>query len=199
MRVIEVITDSQDLTLRQRWAHLFTILVAVVLILVGLNQRNSIFRATVLFDSPEAGIQALYPENWLIDTLGEYVFRVRDMTQPGFKTTIEVTVRPIGADTEERNIADRLTLDRLQTFTDYSVQPAQPYMLPDGSLGQSISYTYVSRNPSPFLANIPTVVRGFDVLVVSGGQVIIMTFRADRTIFDLEFNRFEQFLRDIQF
>lgn len=199
MRVIEVITDSQDLTLRQRWAHLFTMLVAVALLLFGLNLRNGIFNATVLFDSPEAGIQALYPENWLIDTLGDYVFRVRDMTHSGYKTTIEVAVRPIGADTQERNIADRLTLDRLQTFTDYAVQPAQPYTLPSGISGQSVSYTYVNRNASPFLASIPSVVRGLDVLVVSGGQVIIMTYRADRTIFDQEFERFEQFLRDIQF
>lgn len=199
MRVIEIITDSQDLTLRQRWSHVLTFLVAVAVFTFGLSLRNNIVTATVAFDSAEAGITAMYPENWLVDTQGDYVFRVRDMAQPGYKTTIEVAVRPVGRDTQERNIADRLTLDRLQTLTDYAVQPAQPYTLPDGTIGQSVAYTYVSRDVSPFLASVPTVVRGFDVLVVSGGQVIVMTFRADRTLFEREFRRFEQFLRDIRF
>ena len=109
MEVIEIISESDDLTLRQRWANVFTILVCVLLMLLGLNLRNQALNATTLYISPQAGVTALYPQNWLIDTSGDYVFRVRDMSRTGFKTTFQVTVQPVGSDAQERNLADRLS------------------------------------------------------------------------------------------
>ena len=44
----------------------------------------------VPYVNSEVGIRALYPQHWLIDTSGDYVFRVRDLSQLGFKTTIQV-------------------------------------------------------------------------------------------------------------
>jgi len=199
MEVIEIISESRDLTLRQRWANLFAILTSILLLLFGLNLRNQLANAAVIFESPQAGITAFYPQNWLLDTSGAYVFQVRDMSRSGFKTTFQVSVQPVGLDAEERNVADRLTLDRLQTFTAYQVLAQAAYILPNDVQAQSLSYIYVSSDASPFLQGVPSVVQGFDVLTISGGQAIIATFRADVTVFESEFPRFETFLQRLQF
>ena len=199
MEVIEIISESEDLTLRQRWANVFTILVCILMMLLGLNLRNQTLTATTFYESPQAGISAQYPQNWLIDTDGSYVFRVRDMSRIGFKTTFLVTVQPVGADAQERNLADRLSLDRIVDFTDYRVQPLEMYDFPDGRDAQALNYTYVATDASPFLQSVPTVVRGLDILTISGGQAIIITFRADADNFEEELPRFEQFLRQLEF
>lgn len=199
MEVIEIISESEDLTLRQRWANVFTILVCILMMLLGLNLRTQTLTATTFYESPQAGISAQYPQNWLIDTDGNYVFRVRDMSRTGFKTTFLVTVQPVGADAEERNLADRLSLDRIVDFTDYRVQPLEMYAFPDGRDAQALNYTYVATDASPFLQSIPTVVRGLDILTISGGQAIIITYRADADNFEEELPRFEQFVRQLEF
>ncbi len=200
MQVIEIVGDSSGLTLRQRWATVFTVLVAIVLFLVGLNLRAQITSATSGFESAEAGIFALYPEGWLLDTVSdEYIFRVRDMSQPGFKTTFQVSTLPVGPDAVERNIADRLTLDRIQQLINYQVLAEEEFSFSERISGRSISYTYVSSDVSPFLEGVPNVVQGFDVLVLSGGQAIIITYRADADVFQRDYPRFEQFLRGLQF
>lgn len=199
MEVIEIISESEDLTLRQRWANVFTVLICILMMLLGLNLRNQTLTATTFYESPQAGISAQYPQNWLIDTDGSYIFRVRDMSRIGFKTTFLVTVQPVGADAEERNLADRLSLDRIVDFTDYRVQPLEMYDFPGGRDAQALNYTYVATDASPFLQSIPTVVRGLDILTISGGQAIIMTFRADANNFEEELPRFEQFLRQLEF
>ncbi|MEO1290064.1 MAG: hypothetical protein AAFV93_20105 [Chloroflexota bacterium] len=199
MQVIEIISESEGLTLRQRWATVFVILMSVLFMLLGLNLRNQVLNATTLYESPQAGVTALYPQNWLLDTTGSYVFRVRDMSRSGFKTTFQVSVQAIGADAQERNLADRLSLDRIVTFTDYRVEPLEPYIFADGREAQALNYIYVATDASPFLQPIPTVVRGLDILTISGGQAVVITYRADANNFDEELPRFEQFLRQLQF
>ena len=88
MTILEIVGESQDLTLRQRWANVFAILLSVLMLLFGLNFRNQLANVAVVFESPQAGIVAFYPENWLIDTTGDYVFRVRDMSRSRLQNNI---------------------------------------------------------------------------------------------------------------
>jgi hypothetical protein len=199
MEVIEILSESTGLTLRQRWANVFVFLISALMLLFGLNLRNQVLTASTYYESFEAGIRAFYPENWLIDSSGNYVFRVRDMSRTGYKTTFQVAVQPVGPDAQERNLADRLTLDRLQTFTDYRVQPLVPYLLVSGIEAQAMSYTFVTTDASPFLQGVPTVVQGLDILVIRGGQAVIISYRADADNFDEELMRFERFLQDLEF
>jgi hypothetical protein len=199
VQVVELTGQSESLTLRQRWAHVFTLLIALVLLLFGLNLRNNILNATSTFISAQAGVEARYPQGWLLDTNGDYVFRVRDMTRTGYKTTMQVAIRPVGPDSTERNVAERLGLDRATGLTAYQPLSTEPYRASGDLAGQALTYTYVSQQSSPFLEGIPSVVRGFDVITISGGQAIIITFRADESLFDAEFPRFERFLRSLVF
>jgi hypothetical protein len=199
MGIIEVSAPKNRLTLTQRWSHIFTLGLALALFLFGLNMRSSILNASVPYLNNEVGIEAELPANWLLDTDGDYVFRARDVAKRGYKTTIQMSVRPISDDTAARNVSDRLALDRGQTLIDYNIQSTDPYTFtePDDSL--AVNYSYVSRNTSPFLRSVPFVVLGLDIITLQRGQAIITTFRAEADIFDQEFVRFERFLRTLEF
>jgi len=152
-----------------------------------------------MYTNLEAGITALYPARWLLDETGDYVLRVRDMSNRGFKTVIQVSTLPVTPDTVERNLLDRLSLNRSQTFIDYTILGYSDYFLPDETPAIAMSYTFVSRDASPFLEGVSTVVVGLDILTIQRGQALIMTFRADSNTYEQTLPIFEQFIQDIDY
>lgn len=188
------------LNFRQRWNHYLLLLFALFGLVVGINLRDGSLYGTTLYDNPEAGIRAAYPANWLIDAEGDYVFRVRDTAQIGFKTTIQVAVRPVSSQTASRTILDSLTLNRAQVLAAYRVLAVTtPFVLPDDSLGTAMSYTYADSDNDPFLESVPQVVRGLDILTIKRGQAIIITFLSDAQDYDRNLVTFERFLANLEF
>lgn len=197
--IIETFTDGGELAPRQRWATVFTLVVGIVMLILGLIMRVQIVGAVSEYSDTRIGIRVNYPERWLLDTSGEeYVFRVRDMTRAGFKTTIQISVRPVSAATTERNVADQLSRSRALSLQDYRVLSISSSTLDEVPV-QMMSYTYSDQNTSPFLQSFSTVVEGLDVLTIQRGQALIITFRAEASDFDEEYVRFEQFLNSLEF
>jgi len=191
--------NTIELTQRQRWSLYLSYLIIVIGLYIGITLRDgSIFR-TSEYTNIEAGITAQYPERWLLDEAGDYVFRIRDMSNQGFKTVIQVRTLPVSDDIVERNILDRLSLNRSQTFIDYNVLGYGTYMLPNELSAVTMSYTFVSRDASPFLEGVSSVVVGLDILLIQRGQALIMTFRADSSTYESEFNTFQQFIENLRF
>jgi hypothetical protein len=187
------------LTRNQRWANMLVVVVAVVGLSIGLLIKNQAVSSTVPFRDLAAGILAQYPERWLLDTGGEYVFRVQDPESPGFRTTLQVDVVSIGEDAAARNIIDTLTLERAQTLAAYRILRNVPYTLPDGESATYLDYAFVSAENNPFLESLPVVVRGVDIISIKRGQAIVVTFRVEADQFDEEFWRLEQFLASLEF
>jgi hypothetical protein len=173
---------------------------ALLTFIIGINLRDSVLNATWLYTNTEAGIRAEYPQNWLIDTQGEYIFRVRDTSQLGYPTTIQVSTQPVGPDTPLRYIVDALSLNRAQILDSYSVlSSGRSITLHNESVGLIIDYTFAANENDPFLESIPIVVRGQDILAVKRGQVIIITFLSGSTTYDRNYQRFERFMDSLEF
>jgi hypothetical protein len=198
MTLIEIRPESSELTLRQRWSHYFTLIYGALALLIGINLRDSTINATRLYDDIQAGIRAAYPQNWVIDTDGDYIFRVRDMAQVGFKTTIQVEIRPVSLSTTTRNLIDLLTLDRSQTLAAYTVLSTSPYTLNERE-AVALQYTFVSSGDNPFLQSLPIVVEGLDILINRGGQTLIVSFLSDANRYEQNLPTFERFLADLEF
>ncbi len=188
-----------QLTQTQRWANYLTLIFGLVGMFIGFNLRDSALNATSLYVNTQAGIQAAYPRNWLIDQGGTYVFRVRDMAQRGFKTTIQVAVLPIGPDHTERNVLDTLVLSRVQSLAGYNVIGIDDYVLPDETPAIWVTSTYVDTQTDPFLQGVPTSVESVDVITIKRGQAIIITFLSDAQFFDENLLTFQQFLNELEF
>lgn len=189
---------AASLSFRQRWSHYAVLGFFVVLLALGFVLRDRTLNRAVAYQDVETGIGVLYPANWLLDRAGaEYVFRVRDMRQTGFKTTIQVSVIPIGPETSERNIADQLAVQRARQLIDYRLLSVSPTTF-KGVAADVVTYTFVSRDPSPFLESIPAVVFGEDIILFSRGQAIVLTFRADVNAYQQEYSRFQRFLSSLE-
>lgn len=197
--VVEINTSLEKLDSRQRLATVLTAVLAVVGIWIAINLRESSLNAVETYTNIPAGITSSYPRGWLLDTDGDYIFRVRDMTRSGFKTTIQVSVRPVSEDTSEYNILNSLTMNRAQVLSNYRGNPVGSFTLPDETIATATTYSFVSRDASPFLESSPVVVRGLDLLTIQRGQAIIITFQADTAAYESELRRFEQFLAALDF
>jgi hypothetical protein len=185
---------------RQRWSHYLTLLFAVVGLFIGINLRDSALGATFIYTNVQFGIRAEYPQNWLIDTEGDYIFRVQNISQRGFPTTIQVAVQAVSSDTTTRYIFDALTLNRSQTLAEYNVLSSGTVItLPDESLASIMDYTFASRESDPFLRSVPEVVRGRDVLTIKRGQAVVISFLSSATNYDRDFSLFERFLESLEF
>src|ERR1700733_4081271 len=119
MSISIVETNSFQLSFRQRWNHYLVLIAALIGLFAARSLRdNTLFAVTPYFNTT-AGIRALYPRNWLIDTSGDYIFRVQDASRVGFKTTIQVSVQAVSTNTTTRNLVDALTLNRSQLLAGY--------------------------------------------------------------------------------
>ncbi len=199
MAIIEVAPRPSGLSARQRWSHYFALIYAVIAIFVGLNLRDSALNATIPYVNSSAGIRAYYPLNWLLDVSGSYVFRVRDMSQRGFKTTIEVDVQPVTINTTARNLLDSLTLNRSRTLSAYNVLATDPYTLSGDRQATAMTYVFVASETNPFLESLPIVVEGLDVITIQSGQAIIITFLSDERSYEENLPIFQRFLDDLEF
>jgi hypothetical protein len=200
MTIVEITNITGELTPRQLWGHNLVVILSVLMFFVGVNLRDSTLNATRSYTNLEAGIRAEYPENWLIDTSGDYVFRVRDVSQIGYSTTIQISVRPVGADTPPRYLFDALTLNRSQTLASYSVLASGlSYVLPDETVANAMEYTFVASGNNPFLQSVPIVVRGMDILTIRRGQAIIITFLSASNSYDQNYTVFQRFISSLEF
>ena len=184
---------------RQRWSIAITYIVMVCGFALGVNQRESALNQASIYNNLEAGLAARYPARWLLEESGSYVFRVRDMAHLGFKTVIEVSTSPVGPDTTERNILDQLSLQRSQVLTDYTVLGYDTYLLADGSAAVSMSYSFVARDASPFLEGVSSIVNALDILTIRRGQALIISFRADESIYRAELETLRWFVQHLEF
>lgn len=191
--------QPENLSFRQRWSHYIAVLYCLAAILIGLNLRDAALTATVSYTNSQAGIRAQYPANWLIDESGNYIFRVRDLSRPGFKTTIQVATRPVSPLTSTRNVLDALNLSRAQTLAAYEVLSEESYALPNDVPATAMAYTFVDTQDNPFLQGIPVVVQGLDILTIRGGQALVVTFLADASAYDRVKPVFDQFLDNLEF
>jgi hypothetical protein len=200
MAVFEIGAGTDELTPRQRWNHYFALIFGVVAFVIGVNLRISTLNATTRYTNSQVGITAEYPQNWLIDeSPPAYIFRVRDPSQTGFKTTFQVAVSPVSGSTSARNILDALSMSRAPTLDGYRILSREPFALPDETAATAMSYTFVATETNPFLESIPVVVEGLDILTITRGQAIIITFLSDASNYDSNFVLFEQFLQNLRF
>ena len=184
---------------RQRWSIALSWALILAGLALGVNLRDSSINQSNFYSNVEAGITARYPQRWLLDEEGAYVFRVRDTAYRGYSTQIELGTLPVSADTVERNLLDRLTLKRSQTLIDYTILDYDNYRLPDESQAVAMSYSFVSRDASPFLEGVSAIVVGLDILTIRRGQALIISFRADASIYQQELATLDWFIQNLDF
>jgi len=199
--MIEILDERLELNFRQRWASYLTIAAAIAGLLGGLLLRNSITNATIRFENKQTGITVRYPADWLLEQGQEnsdLVIRVQDPAATPFKTTLQISLQPIGEGARVAYILDLLNIDRAATLAAYRPLEIVPISLPSGVQGTQMTYAYVASEANPFLQTVPIVVRAIDVVVIRGSQAIIVTYEADAPSFERNRHYFDTFLRTLE-
>lgn len=195
-----ILDERQQGLSRAQLLNSFTVLAAAAaMMLVGLLLRNSALSATVPFVDERSGIRARIPANWLVTTDNpEYIMQAEDPGATPFKTTLRISVLPVGEEAAPRNVVDTLTLQRAGRLSTYRVLSTQIITFGE-SEALELNYTYVQAENNPFLSAVSVVVRGRDVVVIRGLQAIVMTYLEESSRFEQHEFIFDQFLDTLEF
>lgn len=192
------IDEPVALNFNQRWNTYLALAVAAALLALGLTLKNNALSATQEFEDLEAGVRAQVPAGWLIDSQGdEYVFRAQDPNALPFKTILQVSVLTVGDDATPNIVLDLLNMQRAPRFSTYREISRTDETL-RGDPAKRMVYAYTQDERNPFLATVPIVVQGVDVVVLRRGQAVIITYREERTAFDANLYRFEDLLNTVE-
>jgi hypothetical protein len=192
------IEERPGLSFTQRWNSYLAIAMAAVVLFIGITLRNNTLNATQTFEDLEAGVRAQVPRGWLLDTQGsEYVFRAEDPDALPFKTTLQVSVLPVGPDATPNLVLDILNMQRAPRYSTYREISRTDQTL-RGEPAKRMIYAYTQDERNPFQATVPLVVQGVDVVVLRRGQAVIITYREERSAFEEHLYRFENLLRTVE-
>lgn len=196
---MSVYRGANEETRSQRFGHYFALLTLLIILVLGYNLRSGTLNAVTPYVNNEAGIRAEYPLGWLLDTRGDYIFRVRDMARDGFKTTIQVSAYPLSRDMTARNVFDNLALHRAQTLPLYRGFGSQSLLVRSGEEAVQYEYAFVYVDPNPFVQAIPITVIGRDILFIRSGQAIVVTLLSDSQNYARDLLLFNDFLTTLDF
>ncbi len=187
-----------NISKNDRFSAILVVVTVLAAIATGLALRQRAASQTWLYESREAGIQVLYPAEWLVDERGDYVVRIRDPRSRPFKTQYQIAISPAGGQTSIRNVLDSLTVQRSTNLAAYRVLSVQDVAARGTTLTQ-MSFAFVDADPNPFIQRLPVVVQGVDIVIRDGDRVIIVTYMADENTFANGLPGFEQFLTSLQY
>jgi hypothetical protein len=188
---------TRFVSLGDRFAELSVVLLTLValalgwLLMSGVENRSQAFMSGNITARPPAGWLALNPG-------GNEILHVTDRTASGFGTTYLIQEQVFPADSQAGQIVGLLTLERGNSLTGYRVLRQQEVLV-QGRKAVQIEYVYVESAANMNHAVIPAVVRGLDYVFVKGGQAVIVTYRADQSVFDADLGRFYRFLVSVRF
>lgn len=195
-----IYNERAELTFRQRWASYLVIVITVLGLGFGLVQRNNVINASQFFESSEFGIASRFPATWIRqEGRANVIFRAFDPAAIPFKTALQIEVIAVGVDANPEDVLNDLNINRAVQLSTYRQLTRNPTILPNGSTGTEMIYSYAAVEVNPFLQAEPITVRAIDVVVLRGSQAIVITFESDAVTFDEKRQFFDNFLRFLAF
>jgi hypothetical protein len=189
--------ENKKSSLGDRFAEITVVAVTIIALLAGWMVKSNVEGRSIAFDVQ--GISGLAPAGWLQDQVkNDEILHTTDISSNGFGTTYYIRQLPLATDTEVGAVASLLTLDHGQKLTAYRVLD-QERVTVAGRDAYELSYVFVASNPDFTHDQFPKVVRGVDYIFISGDQAVVVTYWADENNFDLDLDRFHQFLASLKF
>jgi hypothetical protein len=180
-----------------RFAEISVLLLTLVALAAGWLLKSSVENRSQAFNNGKISAQA--PAGWLaLKPGGNEVLHIVDRTASGFGTTYLIETEAVPADAQPGQIMGLLTLERANSLTSYRVL-SQQEVLVQGRKAIEIQYVYVESAANVTHAVIPAVVKGLDYVFMNGGQAVIVTYRADQSVYDMDLGRFYRFLVSVSF
>jgi hypothetical protein len=190
--------DNKKGSLGDRFAEITVVLVTLVALTAGWFFKSSVENASVPFEAE--GITAEAPKGWLqAGAEGDILMRTVDINSSGFGATYTIRQIAITSEATTSEVASLLTLEHAQNLVAFRMLDQQEVKDINGRDAYMINYVFVESNPDVTHADIPSVVRGKDIVYLNGERAVVVSFQADENNYDLDLGRFYIFLESIQF
>lgn len=190
--------DNKQGSLGDRFAEITVVLVTLIALTAGWFFKSSVENAAVPFEAE--GIKAEAPKGWLqAGTEGDILLHSVDINSSGFGATYIIRQIAVTSEATTSEVASLLTLEHAQNLTAFRMLDQQQVKDINGRDAYMINYVFVESNPDVTHADIPSVVRGKDLVYLNGDHAIVVSFQADENNYDLDLGRFYTFLKSIQF
>lgn len=185
-------------SLGDRYAEITVVIVALVALTAGWFFKSSVENASVPFEAQ--GVTAQAPKGWLqFDASGEELLHTLDINSSGFGATYTIRQIAITSDATASEVASAVALGHAQDMLAFRMLNQQEVVDANGRNAYMIEYVYVESNPDLTHAQLPSVVRGTDLVYLAGERAIVVSFQADEKNYDTDLNRFYTFLKSIRF
>ena len=181
---------------RNDWALVITALIAL---LIGVVLRVVITTQTNTYTIPGAA-DIVYPANWVADTTaGENMFSASNPRSGSiFPSRVALLSAPLAADSSLSETTIQWTLELSASREHFRSLSSQTVSVA-GKDGVKISYAYVADVGGSTLSQLPVVVQAIDTLILVNGQLYIMRYEADATIFNDDLPTYERALAALKF
>ena len=183
-------------SLGDQYAEIAVIVVTVIALIAGWFYKSSIENASQPFEAD--GITAEAPKGWLQTSSEDELLRTVDKNSKGFGATYVIHTVAITGEATTSEVATIVALEHAQDLLGFRVLNQREVKV-YGRDAYEISYVFVESNPDVTHNDIPSVVRGVDYVFLSGGRAVVVSFQADEENFDIDFGRFELFLKSLSF
>jgi hypothetical protein len=190
-------TNKQG-SLGDRFAEITVVLVTVVALTAGWFYKSSVENASVPFEAE--GITAEAPKGWLqSDTSDNVLLRTIDINSSGFGATYTIHQIAITSEATTSEVASLVALNHAHDLLAFRMLDQQEVKDINGRDAYMIHYVFVESDPDITHTNLPSVVRGKDLIYLDGDRAIVVSFQADEQTYDLDLGRFYLFLKSINF
>jgi len=180
-----------------RFTGLSVVLLTLLALGLGWLLKSSVENRSLAFTN--GNITARIPAGWLtLNPAGNEVLHITDRTTSSFGTTYLIQEEAVPAGAQPAQVAGLLTLERGNSLTAYRVLSQQEVQV-QGRQAIEIEYVYVESAANLNNAVIPAVVHGQDYVFVNGSQAVIVSYRADRSVYEIDLGRFYRFLVSVKF
>lgn len=188
--------ENKQVSLGDRYAEIAVIVVTIAALIAGWFYKSSVENASIAFEAD--GIRAEAPQGWLQAESGNELLRTIDLNSTGFGATYVIHTVAITADATTSEVASSVALAHAQDLLAFRVLDQREVKV-YGRDAYEISYVFVESNPDVTHDEIPSVVRGVDYVFLDGERAVVVSFQADEKNYDLDFGRFERFLKSLSF
>ena len=185
-------------SLGDRFAEFTVILVTVIALAAGWFYKSGVENASVPFEAE--GVSAQAPKGWLSsEPSGEELFRAVDRNSSGFGTTYTIRQIAVTYEATASEVASAVALKNAQELLAFRILEQQEVLDSNGRSAFMIEYVYVESNPDLTHAELPSVVRGMDLVYLNGERALVVSFHADENNFELDLERFHTFLKSVTY
>lgn len=177
---------------------MWTLLVLVITAAIFLRQQT-LFASREFVDE-SAGIRLDYPANWLLEESENTIFRVVDVANPRYETTMQIRIIPVRIlpPVSGYTVLYSLSVDYAGMLANFRTLDFPLLSFGAYEDVRGMSYTFVSSGSNPLIQQDVVVVRGLDLVLIQRGQAFVISYRAAAEEYETQLPFFQRFAESLE-